>query len=470
MLFAWNVRDPEQVARLVDALRAERPDVVVAIDEEGGDVTRLEAPTGSSYPGNLALGAVDDVELTSARRRGDGRRPRARRRQPRPRAGRGREHEPGEPDHRRALVRRPILSSSRATWRRSSRAPGGGRRRVREALPRARRHARGLAPRAADGGRRSSAGGAACRSARRSRPACAAIMTRAHPRAGARRRAGDAEPGVLRRCCATSSASTAWRSRTRSRCRAVSATVGVEEGAVRALAAGADALCLGADLSRRRWPRSTARIVAAVRAGGWPRNGWREAAGAGRRLARARFPRQTARRCGPTAVGPSRPRGARSTPRASSRSRASRSSSSSSPSRRSPPGRAGRGLGDALGTGDVVRLADVPRGAPALPPRPDRQLVLVLRDAHRHEWQRQAAALLIGMRPGRDRRRDRHSGLAGPRARPARDARPGPREPRGRRRAPARQTGLNTEPASLERAAANPGPKPAGARPSARPA
>ena len=34
------------------------------IDEEGGDVTRLEAASGSSYPGNLALGAVDDAELT----------------------------------------------------------------------------------------------------------------------------------------------------------------------------------------------------------------------------------------------------------------------------------------------------------------------------------------------------------------------------------------------------------------------
>ena len=32
----------------------------------------------------------------------------------------------------------------------------------------------------------------------------------AHPRAGARRPAGDGEPGVLTGCCATSSASTAW--------------------------------------------------------------------------------------------------------------------------------------------------------------------------------------------------------------------------------------------------------------------
>ena len=39
---------------------------VVALDEEGGDVTRIEATTGSSLPGNAALGAVDDESLTSA--------------------------------------------------------------------------------------------------------------------------------------------------------------------------------------------------------------------------------------------------------------------------------------------------------------------------------------------------------------------------------------------------------------------
>jgi beta-N-acetylhexosaminidase len=64
VLFARNIRDPEQVAALTASLRAGRPDLVVATDEEGGDVTRLEAASGSSYPGNLALGAVDDVELT----------------------------------------------------------------------------------------------------------------------------------------------------------------------------------------------------------------------------------------------------------------------------------------------------------------------------------------------------------------------------------------------------------------------
>ena len=63
-LFAYNVRGREQLASLAAALRAERPAALLAIDEEGGDVTRLEAVEGSSYPGNAALGAIDDVALT----------------------------------------------------------------------------------------------------------------------------------------------------------------------------------------------------------------------------------------------------------------------------------------------------------------------------------------------------------------------------------------------------------------------
>ncbi|MEU6663200.1 glycoside hydrolase family 3 N-terminal domain-containing protein [Streptomyces sp. NPDC046821] len=65
-LFGRNIVSPEQLALLTAQLRAERPDVLVAIDEEGGDVTRLEVRTGSSFPGNHALGAVDDTELTRA--------------------------------------------------------------------------------------------------------------------------------------------------------------------------------------------------------------------------------------------------------------------------------------------------------------------------------------------------------------------------------------------------------------------
>ncbi|MFD4685425.1 glycoside hydrolase family 3 protein [Streptomyces sp. NPDC058461] len=63
-LFGRNIATPEQLAALTAQLRAERGDVLVAIDEEGGDVTRLEVRTGSSFPGNHALGAVDDTDLT----------------------------------------------------------------------------------------------------------------------------------------------------------------------------------------------------------------------------------------------------------------------------------------------------------------------------------------------------------------------------------------------------------------------
>ena len=64
VLYAWNVESRDQLRALTDDLRSERADLLIAIDEEGGDVTRLEAATGSSYPGNGALGVVDDVELT----------------------------------------------------------------------------------------------------------------------------------------------------------------------------------------------------------------------------------------------------------------------------------------------------------------------------------------------------------------------------------------------------------------------
>ncbi|MFJ8585081.1 glycoside hydrolase family 3 protein [Streptomyces sp. NPDC093595] len=73
-LFGRNIEDPGQLSALTARLRAERDDLLVAVDEEGGDVTRLEVRTGSSFPGNLALGAVDDTALTRAVARELGRR------------------------------------------------------------------------------------------------------------------------------------------------------------------------------------------------------------------------------------------------------------------------------------------------------------------------------------------------------------------------------------------------------------
>src|SRR5215470_12915425 len=41
VLFGFNVSDTDQVAALTASLRAARADVLIGIDEEGGDVTRL---------------------------------------------------------------------------------------------------------------------------------------------------------------------------------------------------------------------------------------------------------------------------------------------------------------------------------------------------------------------------------------------------------------------------------------------
>ncbi len=64
LLFAENITDPAQLRSLTADLRAHHPEVLIAADEEGGIVTRVEARTGSSYPGNGALGAAGDTRLT----------------------------------------------------------------------------------------------------------------------------------------------------------------------------------------------------------------------------------------------------------------------------------------------------------------------------------------------------------------------------------------------------------------------
>lgn len=66
VLFAYNVPSREALAQLCFELRAEREDILLALDEEGGDVTRLEWDTGSSYPSAAGLGVLDDVAVTEA--------------------------------------------------------------------------------------------------------------------------------------------------------------------------------------------------------------------------------------------------------------------------------------------------------------------------------------------------------------------------------------------------------------------
>jgi beta-N-acetylhexosaminidase len=63
-IYGTNLVADGAIGRIATSLRETAPDALVAIDEEGGDVTRLDYLRGSAYPGNLALGVVDDVDLT----------------------------------------------------------------------------------------------------------------------------------------------------------------------------------------------------------------------------------------------------------------------------------------------------------------------------------------------------------------------------------------------------------------------
>lgn len=63
MLVAQNAPDVVSTRALTDAVHAAGP-VLITVDEEGGDVSRLQAASGSALPGAGALGAAGDVELT----------------------------------------------------------------------------------------------------------------------------------------------------------------------------------------------------------------------------------------------------------------------------------------------------------------------------------------------------------------------------------------------------------------------
>jgi beta-N-acetylhexosaminidase len=65
VLFGSNLGDGAGVRTLTDRLRAAAGrDIVIALDEEGGDVTRLDTVRGSASPGAAALGHLDDVVAT----------------------------------------------------------------------------------------------------------------------------------------------------------------------------------------------------------------------------------------------------------------------------------------------------------------------------------------------------------------------------------------------------------------------
>lgn len=65
-LFGENIASPSQLVDLTAAIRAANPDALIAIDEEGGDVTRLYYDRGAPWPGNAVLGRLDDLHATRA--------------------------------------------------------------------------------------------------------------------------------------------------------------------------------------------------------------------------------------------------------------------------------------------------------------------------------------------------------------------------------------------------------------------
>lgn len=68
ILFAQNTATNAGTTRLVDALQkanaagGDRPQLLITTDQEGGNVTRLTQ--GTMMPGNMALGAINDVSVT----------------------------------------------------------------------------------------------------------------------------------------------------------------------------------------------------------------------------------------------------------------------------------------------------------------------------------------------------------------------------------------------------------------------
>jgi beta-N-acetylhexosaminidase len=178
---------------------------------------------------------------------------------------------------------------------------------------------------------------------------------------------------------------------------AISSTFGREESAVRALAAGADALCFGTSYGEREVDAVQDAIVGAVRAGELAEARLADAARRVTDLA-SRFPV----RRGQTPGERFGKEAARRALRIEGDPRLAEPATivEFRPDPLVAAGEQRFGLGDALrvrgSVADVVR-AERSGSAPLGPP--EKPLVLVLRDAHRHAWQRAAAEELLARRP-----------------------------------------------------------------------
>ena len=379
VLFARNIRDPEQAAALTAALRAERGEVLVATDEEGGDVTRLEAARGSSFPGNFALGVVDDTALTSRVAAAIGGELAA--------AGIDLDLAPVADvavDPAAAIVGVRSFGSDPELVSRHVAAFVDGLQSVGVAA--CAKHFPGHGESTADSHLELPVADADLGTLRsRALPPFAAAVAagvRAVMTAHVLFPALDAEPATL---------SARWIGLLRSELgfdavvmtdalemQGAGGPAGIGESAVRALAAGADALCLGADLSPEQVLAAHDAIVEAVRAGRLAEDRVFEAAGRVAELAAWASPRpfadreagaEAARRAlrveGDPAVG-SDPLVVELWP---------------DPTIAAGPAR--HGLGEILGA-RTIRVGE----SEPLPPL-EGETVVVVRDAHRHAWQRE---------------------------------------------------------------------------------
>jgi beta-N-acetylhexosaminidase len=181
--------------------------------------------------------------------------------------------------------------------------------------------------------------------------------------------------------------------------KAISATVGVEEGAVRAIAAGADALCLGHDLFDASFVTVRDALVAAVRSGGLAEGRLVEAAG--------RVETVAAWRASAAAPG--------SVDRAVGKLAARRALHVDGPAPLTSPslvvglepeagmaaGRLGQTPADWFCSAEPDAVTfHFREGAVDVGLELDgRQLVIIARDAHRHAWQRDAIDALTARAP-----------------------------------------------------------------------
>jgi beta-N-acetylhexosaminidase len=65
-LYGDNAAGPDGLAGVCATLHERMPGVLLAVDEEGGDVTRVHYPAGSTAVGNAVLGRLDDPDTTRA--------------------------------------------------------------------------------------------------------------------------------------------------------------------------------------------------------------------------------------------------------------------------------------------------------------------------------------------------------------------------------------------------------------------